>query len=225
MRLLPLALLVACAAAKTDPGPALAPVGDDTASDTDDTDTVAEAPLGDPFLAMVAATPADYLVSTCTVRVDVYEGGVASASNQFSATGGEWAGIALAGETQYTATATYDLCNDLNPSGEYTAGTFSGVAGYLFLFWYNGVNGGYTALTQGEHFVGGAARVVYDPAVPDADVQARAAGIGVTATLEGTEYALSWTTETNVGEVLSFFAQGDGFQTGTPEWIEAPYWW
>ena len=116
---------------------------DDTGETTTDTgDTAPPEDLGDPYLAMVAATPPDYLLSTCQMRVDVYIDGKAVDGASLAATGGEWVGIQLSGDEQYTASGVYEECTKLNPTGTVESGAFSGVAGYLFLFWYSGADQG-----------------------------------------------------------------------------------
>ena len=200
---------------------------DDTGETTTDTgDTAPPEDLGDPYLAMVAATPPDYLLSTCQMRVDVYIDGKAVDGASLAATGGEWVGIQLSGDEQYTASGVYEECTKLNPTGTVESGAFSGVAGYLFLFWYSGANQGYDTLVQTVDYNGGMAEITLVDGADTAGIDAIAAKLGVTLTLrEGTTYDATFATDVPVGRVLSEMAKDEAFAEGSPSWIDAPSWW
>jgi len=219
-----LALLAAC----TDklPNSDTAPVVTDTAADTADTGEAPPEDLGDPYLAMVAAVDPGILLSTCTFAVDVLTDGVSIGGEQINAAGGEWVGVQLDGEASYTASGAWTDCTELNPTGQVTSGSFSGIAGYLFVLWYNGANAGYTSLFQTEDFYGGLAEIELDAAADPAGVEAIAADLGVTLVLrEGATYDATFPTEVPVGKVLAAFSRDPAFIQGSPAWIARPYWW
>jgi hypothetical protein len=198
---------------------------DDTGGGDTDTDTVPE-DLGDPYLAMVAAVPAGYLLDTCTLRIDVFVDGEAFDGAEITGTGGEWVGIQLAGDQQYSASAVWQDCTELNPSGTADSGTFSGVAGNLFLFGFNGANAVYTTVTQTVDFTGGEATITVVDGADTTGLEAIAAELGVTlVNVEGTTWLATFPTDLPVGRVLAALSADDAFVEGTPTWIDAPYWW
>ncbi len=223
-------LLVACApSAPSDDKGALTGLGD-TAAYTPPIDTGDPVPedLGDPYLAMVAAVRPGYLDDTCTLRIEVFAAGVAQESQELVTTGGGWVGLQLSGEQQYTATATYDACSEFNPAGELASGTFSGIAGNLFLFWFNGANGGYGTLVQTQDYDGGRATVTTVDGADTAGIEAIAAGLGVTLARSDTAtttWEATFDTELPVGRVLAALARDPAFAEGSPAWIDAPSWW
>lgn len=219
-------LLLACTGSDPKPDTALHSLDDTGGTDTETHDTAPPEDLGDPYLAMVAATPPDYLLSTCRMRVDVYIDGKAVDGAEILAGGGEWVGLELSGDSQYTASATYEECTKLNPTGTVESGAFSGVAGYLFLFWYSGANQGYDTLVQTVDYSGGMAEITLEDGADTAGIDTIAASLGVTLTLrEGTTYDATFPTEIPVGRVLSEFAKDEAFAEGSPAWIDAPSWW
>ncbi len=219
-----LLLLLACT--NKPPADEVLPSLADTSSDTADTGEAPPEDLGDPYLAMVAAVPPGILRSTCSLRIDLFVDGEAQGGEQITAAGGEWVGIQLSGDATYTATGAYADCTELNPTGTLDSGSFSGVAGYLFLFWYNGANAGYTTLVQTEDYSGGLAEVVLEEGADPAGVQAIADSLGVTLTLrEGTTWDAVFPTELPVGLVLSSLSRDPAFLEGSPAWIAEPYWW
>lgn len=236
MMLLP--LLFAC----TDPGKTddTAGVDNDTAADDSGDTGVVKPPdivLGDPYVAIVAATTNGSLASTCELDMtltNVVDGSTA-ATLALRARGRDWSGASLTGGVQYKAEFSAIACNN-GDDKYFESGTFSGQEGILFVLWYTGVNIGYDALEQGSEggdFVGGEATLVVRNSYPDGNVQSVAAGIGpITATLEssaadGNTYKLSWDDEENVAYVLSQFTEqlGEDYVSGSPAWLEKPSWW
>ncbi|MDP2312745.1 MAG: hypothetical protein Q8P41_07555 [Pseudomonadota bacterium] len=205
-----------------------APVDTDTAVVTDTGDT-GEAPpedLGDPYLGMVAAVSPGILNDTCRLRVDIYVDGEAREGQEVMATGGEWVGLPLSGDDQYSATGLWENCTDLNPSGTVSSGTFSGVAGSLFLFWYNGANAGYATLEQTKDYEGGRAEITLAAGADTTGIVAIAAANNVALTQgEGDVWSAGFPTDVPVGQVLAAFSADPAFVEGTPAWIDAPYWW
>jgi hypothetical protein len=219
-----LLFLLACAQPTEKPDEVIPSLDDTGDTATDTADTVPE-DLGDPYLAMVAAVSPGILQDTCTLRIDVFLDGEAAGGEQISATGGEWVGLQLT-DAQYTASAVYQDCTELDPSGSFDSGVFSGVAGNLFLFWYNGANGGYTTLTQTRDFNGGLATVTVAAGADMTGLQTIAAELGVTLTnLSGDDWQATFPTDLPVGQVLAAFSRDDAFVEGSPDWIDAPYWW
>jgi hypothetical protein len=190
------------------------------------------APLGEPYAAIFAATDPGYLRDECELGVELFESGsdTAAFSQSFRAQGGEWAGVAIGAEIQYTAEATWDDCTTLasTGTGTFTSGTFSGSAGDMFLFRYDGVNGAYEVIVQREDFEGGRALITFVDTATSADVQTLAGEIGVQAELvstAGKEYEISWESARSVGSVLAAFADDNIYLEGGPVWIEVPDWW
>ena len=193
--------------------------------------------LGDPYVVMVAATSPGSLNSTCELDLEITNksDGLIAATLALQANGRDWNGAGLTGGTLYSATFTALECTNAENPDPYVSGSFSGQEGTLFVLWYTGVNIGYDALvqaTEGGDFVGGEATVVVLAATDDANVQAVATSVGVTATLassaaEGNTYALTWESEANVGAVLSAYTEqlGDEYVSGTPTWVAEPDWW
>lgn len=211
---------------------------DTSVDDSGDTGSVKppDIVLGDPYVVMVAATSPGSLDSTCELDLTLTNksDGTVAATLALQAKGRDWAGVGLTGGTLYTAYFAETGCN-AGDDKTYESGSFSGQEGILFVLWYTGVNVGYDALeqgTEGGDFKGGEATVTVANSTPDANVQAVAAELGLTATLQSTDasgniYFLSWETELNVGEVLSTFTQrlDDDYVSGTPTWLTEPDWW
>lgn len=190
------------------------------------------AELGDPYAAIYAATAPDYLRAACEIGVELFELGseTPAASQEVDAQGGEWTGVALSASVQYTAEASWSDCTTVasTGTGSFSSGVFSGAAGDLFLFRYDGVTGAYEVIVQREDFEGGKALVTFVDSATSADVQTLAGEIGVEADListEGKQYAISWSDTTPVAAVLGAFSQDNLYFDGQPVWIDEPDWW
>lgn len=190
------------------------------------------ADLGDPFVAIFASTAPEYLRDTCEIGIELFESGseTATASQSMRAQGGEWTGLSIGFETSYTAEASWSDCTTLDTTGtgSYTSGTFSGNAGDIILFRYDGVTGAYEVIVQREDFVGGTALVTFVDTATSADVANLATAIGVQAELvstEGKEYVITWESTMSVGAVLAAFADDNIYLGGEPVWIDVPDWW
>lgn len=211
---------------------------DTAADDSGDTGSVKppDIVLGHPYVVVVAATTPGSLDSTCELDLVLTNksDGTVAATLEMNAQGRDWAGTELVGGTLYTANFSAIDCNAADDKS-YESGSFSGQEGILFVLWYTGVNVGYDALeqgTEGGDFKGGEASVTVANSTPDANVQALATELGITATLQtadasGNVYALTWSTDLNVGEVLSEFTKrlDDAYVSGTPTWLTEPDWW
>jgi hypothetical protein len=196
------------------------------------TDTGELPDLGDPYVAIVAAVDPGLLKSSCTIALDLYDAGSGelAASVSVGAGGREWVGTQLEGGVQYTATGRWADCTNVEDrgSGQFEASTFSGNAGDLFLFRYDGVTAAFESLVQREDFEGGAATVTFVDGTMLADAQAvaTAAGADDAALLEGTDlWTLRWTDDTPVGEVLTALSASGLYWSGSPLWIREPDWW
>ena len=214
-------------------------LGVDTADTGDTGDTAVKPPdivLGDPYAVVVGASSPGSWASTCDLDLTLKDNsdGSTAATVELLAKGCDWAGAPLTGGTQYKGYFSATGCVIGNDKS-YESSAFSGQEGYIMALWYTGVNIGYSALVQGDEegdFYGGQAKVTVANSVPDSNVQAMAADIGVSAALDSTSasgntYMLTWEDATNVGQVLSAFteAAGDDFVAGEPIWITKPSWW
>lgn len=225
-------MLLLALAACTDNEPTdgdVLPSYEDTAADTAAVTDTSDPPpedLGDPYLAMVVAIGEGILLDTCSVRIDVFVDGEAQAGEEIQASGGEWVGFDLDGASQYNASAVYQDCSEYNPSDTVESGTFSGVAGYVFLFWFNGANAGYTTLEQTTDYHGGMAEITLREGADTAGIEAIAADEGVTLVLrEGTTWDATFDTAIPVARVLAAFSRDEAFVEGSPSWIDQPDWW
>lgn len=220
-------LLFACTETKL---PDDSPIVEVPTGDSGTTDTATEPPedLGDPYLAMVAAVPAGILAPDCVMRLDLLSGKETLLSISLDpALGGEWAGAPLEGGVQYRVSAYHSTCTEQTPSETIESGTFSGVAGLLFVYWFNGTNGGVEALTQTEDYAGGSVTITLQKGTPSTQIEAIAVDVGATLApgKEPDTYVASFPTETPIGVVLAAMSVADGFVEGTPAWIEKPNWW
>jgi len=237
MRTLPLlvVLLAACDSSSDKTG--TIPV--DTSEDGDTSDSAVKPPdivLGDPYVVMVGASSPGSFSSTCALDLELknVSDGAVAAKLELDSKGCDWTGADLTGGVQYRGTFNATGCN-AGGDKSYDVQTFSGQEGFMFVMWYSGVNIGYSQLEQGTEagdFTGGEAHVTVSNAYPDSNVQSIASNLGVTATLETTDasgniYLVTWTSELNVGEVLSAFTTqaGADFVAGEPTWIQKPSWW
>ncbi|MDP2312054.1 MAG: hypothetical protein Q8P41_04050 [Pseudomonadota bacterium] len=190
------------------------------------------AELGDPYAGIYAHAEPGYLRTDCTIGVDLYEVGVETlaASSTLYAQGGEWTGVQLGGTTQYTAEANWEGCTTLasTGTGSFSSSTFSGVAGDLFLFRYDGVTAAFETLVQRDDFKGGEALVTFVDESTSAEVAALAESIGVDADLVSTgskQYEIHWDDTKAVAAVLAAFSEDDLYYDGQPVWITEPEWW
>jgi hypothetical protein len=194
--------------------------------DTADTgDTAVKPPdveLGDPYMAVAAAT--DSLSSTCTVSVSVDAGGEQVLSLTLDADGRDWTGGGLTGGTQYTAESSVTGCAN-NPES-LTSGTFSGQEGYIFVFSFNGVRQSFNAIQQEVDFTSGQALVTFAEDTTLDTVEALASTASATATLQsGTTYLFTFAEALPVASVLSTCSSSEAYASGEPVWIEEPTWW
>lgn len=220
-------ILLACGYKETPEDTSVLDTIEDTDTDTTDTGDPIPEDLGDPYLALVGAVPPGILQSTCAAELTVYEDDVLFTTISQSVLGGEWFGVDLSGDATYTATAAYSACSELDPDGDVLeSGRFSGVAGFLFVFWLNGSNAGYASLEQTVDFNGGKATIELEPGSDPAGIQAIADGMGVVLTLsEPDTYDAVFPTDLPVGAVLSALSADPAFREGSPQWIDAPSWW
>ncbi len=221
-----LLLLLACNESKVPDDEVITDVVD-TAGDTA---TVTEPPedLGDPYLAMVASVPRGILASDCIMRVDLLSGDTSLLTLTLDpALGGEWAGAPLDGGVQYRVSAYHSDCTVQTPAETIESGTFSGVAGLLFVYWFNGTNAGVESLVQTEDFAGGSVTITLAPKTQPTEIESIAAGIGATVTAGkvADTYVVTFPTETPIGLVLGAMSVAEGYLEGTPDWIEQPNWW
>lgn len=222
-----LALLLACADPVDTSDKILASDSGDTAEDTGDTNVVPE-DLGDPYLAMVAPVPPGFLSADCVMRVELYSGDESLAILEINpAVGGEWAGMDLEGGVQYRVVAYHSQCTEQTPEETTESGTFSGVAGLLFVYRFNGSNSGVESLEQTIDFSGGTAYITLAPGTASEQLVADAAALGASITLgaEPDTYVATFPTDLPVGKVLSELAKVEGFVEGSPDWISQPGWW
>ncbi len=185
--------------------------------------------LGDPFVGIYAAASPGTFRSDCVIQVDLYEEDTVVATAEMRASGGEWTGTVLPGETLYRAVASWESCTTgPDGTGTFESSAFSGVKGDFFLFRYTGVTAAFDVLTQREDFDGAEVEVTFEEGTTLEDVQAIADTYGVEADLvEGasTEYRVTWDDATAVGKVLTWFSDEDEYATGSPSWIRTPDWW
>lgn len=216
--------------------------GGETGSGVDTADTdgeVVKPPdivLGDPYAVVVGASSPGSWASGCELELKLVNNADGSPVGTVSlnARGCDWAGMPLVGGTQYRGSFTATNCV-AGQDKTYESSAFSGQKGYIFALWYTGVNMSYDALEQGDEsgdFYGGQAKITVANSYPDTNMQALAAAIDATATLEttaasGNVYMITWESELNVGEALSYFTSGAGtdFVAGEPIWITKPSWW
>lgn len=220
-------LFAACSGKTGDTDTVIAGLDDTATEDTGDTAEVIE-DLGDPYLAMVAAVPPGILASDCLMQLDLYANEVPVLSLKIDpALGGEWAGADLDGGVQYVVSAYHSTCTQQTPAETIESGTFSGVAGLLFVFWFNGTNAGVQALEQTVDFAGGSVTITLAPGTPSTEIETIAASFGATVSpgAEADTWLVSFPTELPIGAVLSEMAHASGFVEGTPDWIVRPNWW
>ncbi len=192
--------------------------------------------LGDPYVAIVASINPGQLQSTCAVTLTLLEQatGAVAAEVSLGVQGREWVGTLLEGEVLYSAVGAWSECTRTpeGREGSFSSGTFSGQAGDLFVFRFDGDNAGFDTLVQRDDYAGGVVDVTFVAGTPQATVDALVGGTSVTAASSGNDadgnpvYRLSWTDETPVGEVLTRMSAAEAYYSGTPVWIaERPEWW
>lgn len=99
--------------------------------------------LGDPYLAMVAPVPPGFLYEDCVMRVELFSGEDALGVMEIDpVVGGEWAGMDLEGGVQYYISTYHSQCTKLTAEETAESGAFSGIAGLLFVYHFNGTNRG-----------------------------------------------------------------------------------
>jgi hypothetical protein len=204
----------------------LAACGDNKV-DLEDTAPEPLAELGDPFVAVYAATSPGSFRSDCNIEVDLYEGDEIVASAQMMASGGEWAGTMLPGTTQYRAVATWESCTT-GPDGygEFESSVFSGVQGDFFLFRYNGVLAAFEYVEQRVDFEGGVAEATFSEEMTADEVAAMAESLGLAhENVEGNTWRFSWESPMAVGKVLSDLSAERWYLSGGPVWLRKPDWW
>lgn len=237
MRTLPLLLLLlpACDSSTDKTGN----ISIDTSGGDDTGDTAVKPPeiiLGDPYVVMVGASSPGSFMSTCELDLALADvaGAAAPVNLSLQSNGCDWTGAGLSGGVQYRGDFAATGCNN-GGDKSYAVQTFSGQKGFMFVMWYSGVNIGYSQLEQGDEsgdFVGGEAHITVANAYPDSNMQSIASSLGVAAVLDttsasGNVYTVTWTSELNVGEVLSAFTDqaGEDFVSGEPTWLQKPSWW
>ena len=212
-------LLVAC---KEEAPPAKETEPADTADTADTAVKPPDIELGDPYMAVAAAT--DSLSSTCTVSVAVEAAGEQVLSLTLDADGRDWTGGGLVGGTQYTAESSVTDCAN-NPE-PLTSGTFSGQEGYIFVFSFNGVRQSFNAIQQEVDFTSGQAMITFAADTTIDTVEALAATVSATATLQAdTTYLFTFAEDVPVASVLSTCSASEAYASGEPVWIEEPRWW
>jgi hypothetical protein len=191
------------------------------------------APVADPavpWVAITAATAPDYLKSSCTIGVDLFEGSDQSAGHaEVVARGGQWAGVPVDVEVLSTALGTWSEClNNDRGTGEQQSGTFSAAPGDLFVFHYVGTSAAFMTLKQGEDHAGGLVHAQFTSDTTQGDVQALAEAWGASVAASSVYaggFALSWLDDTNVVEVLSALSQDARYVQGAPGWAREPEGW
>lgn len=222
-----LLLLVACQT-KAPPSDTVLPGDTADTGAPPDTGTPPPEDLGDPYLGLVAPIPRGILSSDCVMRAEVYTGEALQFTVEINpALGGEWAGAGLDGGVQYKVKTYHSTCTEQTPEETEESGTFSGVAGLLFLYWFNGTNSGVEAMEQTVDFSGGSAFVTLAKGTDPTELETVAGGLGVTVApgTEADSYVLTFPTELPVGQVLAEVAAVEGFLEGSPDWIVQPGWW
>ncbi len=221
-----LLLLVACTQEKVPEDQVIT----DIPTTTDDSGTTTEPieDLGDPYLAMVASVPRGILSTTCIMRMDLYAGETNELTLELNpALGGEWAGAALDGGVQYHVSAYHSDCTQQTGEATIESGTFSGVAGLLFVYWFNGTNAGVESLVQTEDFAGGSVTITLAAGTPSTELETIGAAVGATVApgKVADTYVATFPTDTPVGLVLAQMSVAAGFLEGSPDWISQPNWW
>lgn len=204
------------------------------AEDTGDTGGVKppDVVLGDPFVAMVAATPYGSTQSTCVLRLEVRrqdtEEKVLDVSMESE--GQDWEGGKLVGGVLYKATATETACNDAFPLEPFTSDAFSGEEGVTILMVYDLIEIQYKRLiqaTEGGDILGGEVEVEFHAETTQDYVNSQLGTWGVDAAtlVEGATYHVTYDPKKAAAEVLSAMSKDPNYERGEPVWVEKPGWW
>lgn len=222
-----LLLLLACTEPVDTGSKVITPETGDTEVDTADSEDVPE-DLGDPYLAMVAPVPPGFLAEDCVMRVELYSGEDSLAILEIDpVVGGEWTGMDLDGGVQYRVVAYHSQCTDQTPEETTESGTFSGVAGLLFVYRFNGTNSGVESLEQTVDFAGGSVTITLVAGTSPDEITTIASSLGATLAMgaDADTYVATFPTDIPIGRVLTEMAKADGFLEGSPDWIVKPGWW
>jgi hypothetical protein len=202
--------------------------------DTGDTGSVKppDIILGDPFVAMVAATPYGSPDSTCVLRLEVKDANTGEKVLDVSmeSEGRDWEGGKLVGGVLYQATATATDCNMARPIDPFTSDAFSGEEGITILMVYDLIEIQYKRVlqqTEGGDIVGGEVEVKFHAETTQDYVNSQLVTWGVeTATvIEGATYKITYNPKKAAAEVLSTMSKDPNYEEGAPVWVEKPGWW
>lgn len=214
--LLLLPLLAACHGKDGDTGPA---------------DTGEPANPAPVWVALFTPVEHGYLRSTCTITVDVYDGNDGSVligSFSFASRGGEWAGMELAEDLLYSASALDHDCIAASDEEAYPSGAFSLAKDGLMVFWYTGTQRGFDTEVQGEDFQRGVGYAEVEKGTDPAEWISFAEGQGVTATAQddtNLTWDLSFDRDRSVAEALSAVSTFERITWAQPVWVREPSWW
>lgn len=187
-------------------------------------------PLAAPWFSLVLSVSDGYFNGiTCRVSWSLLDAntGDEEAGGVISGDGGEWAGAALEVGRLYMANVAHEGCGTgATSSGTFSSESFSGSDGSLQVFWFNAANGGFTTMTQGDDFNGGAVWLTLDDNGDAADLEAMASTIGgsVGEAVDGEE-RINFPAERPVAEILATLSEDPAFGEGHPDWRGTPDWW